>query len=101
MTAREALEIGTLGGAKLLGRTDIGALSPGMAADLAIFDLNSIAFAGARHDPVAALAFCGPINAAYTIVNGRVIVREGRVTTIDIPVLLRRHNQLAAQLIDG
>lgn len=101
MTARQALEIGTLGGAQVLGRTDIGALSPGMAADLAVFDLNSIAFAGARHDPAAALAFCGPISAAYTIVNGRMVVREGQLTTADLPALIRRHNQLAAQLVDG
>ncbi len=101
MTGREALEIGTLGGARVLGRDDIGALAPGMAADLAAFDLNAIAFAGALHDPVAALTFCGPICAAYTIVNGRVVVREGQLTTLDLPSLIRRHNRLAAQLIDG
>ncbi len=101
MTARDALEIGMLGGARVLGRNDIGALAPGMAADLAVFDLDAIAFAGARHDPVAALAFCGPISAAYTIVNGRVIVREGQLITVDFPALIRRHNQLAARLIDG
>ena len=101
MTGREALEIGIVGGAQVLGRDDIGALSVGMAADLAAFDLNHIAFAGALNDPVAALAFCGPVAAAYTIVNGRVIVREGRLTTVDLPGLIHRHNNLAAQLIDG
>jgi 8-oxoguanine deaminase len=101
MTGREALEMGTLGGAQVLGRDDVGALSVGMAADLAVFDLNNIAFAGALHDPVAALAFCGPIPAAYTIVGGRVIVRQGGLTTVDLPALIRRHNILAAQLIDG
>jgi cytosine/adenosine deaminase-related metal-dependent hydrolase len=101
MTGREALEIGTLGGARALGRDDVGVLSVGMAADLAVFDLDTIAFAGAWHDPVAALAFCGPASAAYTIVGGRVIVRQGQLTTIDLPALIRRHNQLAIQLIDG
>ena len=101
MTAREALELATLGGAKVLGRSDIGALAPGMAADLAVFDLDTIAFAGARHDPVAALVFCGPASAAYTIVNGRVIVREGRLTTVDLPDLIRRQNEAAAELMDG
>jgi len=101
MTARDALEIGTLGGARVLGRDDIGALAPGMAADLAVFDLNSIAFAGARHDPAAALIFCGPVSTAYTIVNGRVIVREGQLTTVDLPDLIRGHNRLAAELING
>jgi cytosine/adenosine deaminase-related metal-dependent hydrolase len=100
MSAREALEMATLGGARVLGRNDIGALAPGMAADLAAFDLNAVAFAGARHDAVAALVFCGPATAAYTIVNGRVIVREGRLTTIDLPSLTRRHNRLAAELVN-
>ncbi len=101
MTARQALEIGTLGGARVLGRDDIGALAPGMAADLAIFNLDTIAFAGARHDPVAALIFCQPAPSAYVIVNGRVIVREGQVTTLDVQNLIRTHNRLAIQLIDG
>ncbi len=60
MTAREALEIATLGGAKVLDRDDIGALAPGMAADFVSFDLRQHAFAGALHDPVAALVFCAP-----------------------------------------
>ena len=101
MTAREALELATLGGAGVLGRSDIGAIAPGMAADLAVFDLGAVAFAGARHDPVAALVFCGPASAAYTIVNGRVVVREGRLTTVDLPNLIRRQNQAAAALVDG
>ena len=60
MTAREALEIATLGGAKVLGRDDIGALAPGMAADFVAFDLRGVGHAGALHDPVAALVFCQP-----------------------------------------
>ncbi len=101
MTARDALELSTIGGAKVLGRDDIGALAPGMAADLAVFDLNQVAFAGARHDPVAALIFCQPARAAYTLVNGQVVVRDGRLTTIDLASLIRRHNRLAADLING
>jgi cytosine/adenosine deaminase-related metal-dependent hydrolase len=101
MTARQALEMATVGGAQVLGRDDIGALAPGMAADLAIFDLNAVAFAGARHDPVAALVFCGSATAAYTIVNGRVVVREGQLTTVDLPALTRRHNALAGALVNG
>jgi cytosine/adenosine deaminase-related metal-dependent hydrolase len=101
LTARQALHIGTLGGAAALGRDDIGAIAPGMAADLAIFDLGALAFAGALHDPVAALMFCGPMRAAYTIVGGRVVVREGELTTLDLPALVERHNALAARLIGG
>ena len=101
MTAREALEIATVGGAKVLNRSDIGALKPGLAADLAIFDLRGIEHAGALHDPVAALVFAAPTRAAYTMVNGKLVVREGRLQTVDERKLAARHNVLAAKLMDG
>jgi cytosine/adenosine deaminase-related metal-dependent hydrolase len=59
MSAREALEIATLGGAQVLGRDDWGSIAPGMRADLAIWDVSGIEAAGAW-DPVAALVLCGP-----------------------------------------
>ena len=99
MGARAALELATRGGARVLGRDDVGMIAPGMAADLALFRLDDIAFAGALHDPVAALLFCAPRRADFTIVNGRVIVREGQLTSVDLPVLVERHNRLAAQLL--
>ena len=101
LTAREALELATRGGAQVLNRDDIGHLAPGMAADLAIFNLNHIAFAGARHDPAAALVFCSPVPAAYTIVNGRVVVRQGQLETLDLAHLVERHSRLAAELLAG
>ncbi|MGY2051434.1 8-oxoguanine deaminase [Methylobacterium sp. JK268] len=99
MTAREALEIATRGGARVLNRDDIGALSPGMAADIVAFDLGALAFAGARHDPVAALVFCSPQEVAWSIIDGRIVVREGRLATLDARALARRHNDLAAALV--
>src|ERR1700710_544743 len=75
MTARQALEIATLGGAKVLNRDDIGALKPGMAADIVTFKMDQVGHAGALHDPVAALVFCTPANVDCSIVNGRVVVR--------------------------
>jgi 8-oxoguanine deaminase len=101
MTARQALEIATLGGAKVLNRDDIGALAPGMAADFVAFDLDRIGLAGALHDPVAALVFCAPGEVALSVINGRVVVRNGRITTLDLPVLIERHNRLARQLVSG
>ncbi len=101
MTAREALEIATLGGAKVLNRSDLGALKPGMAADIAVFDVGGIEHAGALHDPVAALLFSAPTRAAYTMVNGKIVVREGRLATVDERALAARHNRLAAQLVNG
>lgn len=101
MTARQALAVATLGGAKVLNRDDIGALKPGMSADVVMFDTRQIAFAGALHDPVAALVFCTPANVNTSIINGRVIVREGQLTTIDLGAVLERHNHLAYQLAEA
>jgi len=101
MTARQALELATLGGARVLNRDDIGALAPGYAADFAAFDLRSAAFAGSLHDPVAALVFCAPAAAQWSAINGRMVVRDGRLATIDLPVVLERHNRLARELAAG
>jgi 8-oxoguanine deaminase len=101
MTARQALELATIGGARVLGRDDIGALAPGMAADFVAFRLDQLAFAGGLHDPVAALVFCAPVNVAYSVINGRVVVREGQLTTVDLGPLLETHNRLARALVNG
>ena len=101
MSARAALQLATRGGARVLGRDDLGVIAPGMAADLALFRLDDVTFAGALHDPVAALLFCAPRRADVTIVNGRVIVRDGQLTSVDLPVLVERHNCLARQLLTG
>ncbi len=99
MTARDALALATRGGAQVLGRPDIGHLAPGMCADVALFDLRSAAFAGgAVHDPVASLLLCASPQAAWTVVNGRVVVREGRLATVDLGPLVERHNAFACRL---
>jgi 8-oxoguanine deaminase len=102
MTARDALHLATRGGAQVLGRQDIGHLAPGMCADLALFDLDTLGFAGgAVHDPVGSLLLCASPQAAYTVVNGQVVVREGQLTTVDLGPLLERHNRLARRLADS
>jgi len=99
MSTRDALAMATRGGAQVLGRPDIGHLAPGMCADLALFDLRTLGFAGgAVHDPVGALLLCASPQAAWNVVNGRVVVREGQLDTLDLGPLLERHNQLARQL---
>jgi 8-oxoguanine deaminase len=98
MTARQALEMATLGGAKVLNRDDIGALRPGMAADIVMFKLDQIGLAGALHDPVAALVFCTPSNVWNSIINGKVVVRDGMLQTVDLPLVIERHNALAGEL---
>jgi 8-oxoguanine deaminase len=101
MTARQALELATLGGARVLGRDDIGFLAPGMAADFAAFDTRGPGMAGGLHDPVAALFFCAPERASVVVINGRVVVSEGRLRTIDLPSVLERHNSLSLRLASG
>lgn len=98
MSARTALELATLGGARVLGRDDIGALAPGMAADFIAFDMSRLAYAGALHDPVAALIFCQSQDVALSVINGRVVVRDGRLLTIDLGAAVARHNAMAAEL---
>jgi 8-oxoguanine deaminase len=101
MSAREMLEIATRGGARVLGRDDIGVLAPGMACDLIGVPLDEIGLAGAGHDPVAALFFCHVPRVALNVVDGRVVVRDGRLVTLDLPALVERHNRLAKALVDG
>ena len=102
MTARDVLGMATRGGAQVLGRKDIGHIAVGMCADLALFDLDTLGFAGgAVHDPVAALLLCTSPQADYTIINGRVVVRKGQLTTLDLGPVVERHNALAIQLTLG
>jgi cytosine/adenosine deaminase-related metal-dependent hydrolase len=101
LKAREALEIATLGGAAVLGRDDVGALAPGMSADFAAYRLDTLAFAGALHDPVAALVLCASQNVDLSVINGRVVVKDGTLQTVDLPVLLEQHNAISRDLIRG
>jgi 8-oxoguanine deaminase len=100
MTAREALELATQGGASVLGRNDIGSLETGKCADFFTLDLNTIGFAGALHDPVAAVVFCAPQTAKTTVINGKVIVEEGRITTMDMAPVIETHNRLSLKLAE-
>ena len=97
MAAREALEIATLGGARVLGRGDLGSIEVGKRADLAIWDMSGVEAAGAW-DPVAALTLCGPTRVRDLIVNGRPVVRAGQMVTLDLPLVVERQRLLAARL---
>jgi len=101
MTAREALWLGTRGGAAVLGRNDIGSLEPGKCADFFAMALNRLGYAGALHDPVAAVVFCQPVRVDYTAVGGRFVVKEGQLVTVDEAALVARHNEAARRLLAG
>ena len=98
MGAREALEIATLGGAQVLGRPDCGSLEPGKRADIAVWDLSGVEAAGAW-DPVAALVFCGPTRVRDLFVEGRQVVRDGHLATIDLPHVIEDQARLARRLM--
>ena len=98
MTAREALYLGTRGGAAVLGRKDIGSLEAGKCGDFFAVNLNRIEFSG-MHDPVSAIVFGQPVRVDYTVVAGRLIVKEGRLVTLDEQKLIEKHNKAAKRLL--
>lgn len=101
LTARQALELATLGGAAVLGRSDIGSLEVGKCADFIAINLNRLDYAGALHDPLAALLFCNPVGVDYNVVGGKFIVKEGQLQTLDLDTHIRKHNQAAERLLKG
>jgi len=101
MTARQALELATRGSAAVLGRADLGSLEVGKCADFFAVDLNQLEYSGALHDPVAALVFCSPVRANYTVVGGEFVVKEGKLATLELPKLIERHNQAAKRLLSS
>ncbi len=101
LTARQALELATLGGAEVLGRGDIGSLEPGKCADFIAIDLNRVEYAGAIHDPVAALVFCESVPVDYNYVHGKAVVSEGHVVGINLSALIEAQNKTAIRLMEG
>lgn len=101
LSATQALELATLGGARLLRRDDIGSLEPGKAADITGIDIrNKLNFAGGVHDPVAGVVFCAPSGVDLTIVNGKILVQDGKLIDVDMPGLVDRLNKLATKLVE-
>jgi cytosine/adenosine deaminase-related metal-dependent hydrolase len=84
MPVRRVYQMACGGGAQVLGRSDLGAIRTGMAADLALFDMTGLAYAGALHDPAAALLLCGiDQRADMVLVNGRIVVRDKHLVRMD------------------
>ncbi len=99
-TARQALEVATRGGAAVLGRTDIGSLETGKCADFIGFKLNHLEFAGALHDPLAALVFCQSRQVDLNYVHGRAVVKDGNLTGLDLAAHIEKHNKAAKRLLN-
>lgn len=100
LSAREALRLATRGGADVLGRGDaIGRLQAGYCADLIAFRTDDISLAGGQVDPLAALVFCTPPRVAWSIINGRIVVKEGELMTRSLPEIIAEQNRMARVLV--
>jgi 8-oxoguanine deaminase len=100
LTARDVLRVATRGSAAVLGRDDVGSLEPGKCADFVAFSMDRIEYAGALHDPVAALLFAAPATVDHNYVHGRAVVKEGNMTGVELPALIERHNRAASELLN-
>jgi cytosine/adenosine deaminase-related metal-dependent hydrolase len=99
-SVQEALELASKGGAAVLGRDEIGSLQPGKAADFVGVNLNTLSMAGgAVHDPLAALLLCTIDRVDLSVINGKVVVQDGKLLTLDLGRLVERHNQIAAEIV--
>jgi 8-oxoguanine deaminase len=99
LSAREALELATRGGARVLRRDDIGSLEPGHAADLVAFRIDDLAHAGSQSDPVASLVTCAPTHVWLSIIDGRIVVEDGELRTVQVEPLIRQHNQISLRML--
>jgi cytosine/adenosine deaminase-related metal-dependent hydrolase len=100
LSATEAIGLATRGGARVLGRDDIGVIAPGKAADLIGIRLDRLDYAGGLHDPAAATVFCQPQRVDLSIIDGRVVVQDGELLTIDLGPVVERHNRLSRCLVE-
>ena len=94
LSARDALDMATRGGAALLGRNDIGMLAPGMSADFIAVRLNQLGLSGTQRDPLAALIMCGPFKVDYSFINGREIIGRGSFVDFDVESALASHSAI-------
>ena len=101
LSAREALDMATRGGAAVLGRDDIGRLEPGMSADFIAIRLHQLGLSGTARDPLAAMIMCGPFRVDYSYINGRAVIRGGEFVHVDTDRLLHDHARTMARLYDA
>jgi cytosine/adenosine deaminase-related metal-dependent hydrolase len=99
LTAREALRLGTRGGAAVLQRDDLGSLEPGKRADFAVWRTDGLELAGADADPVSGLVFSGPHRVERLVVGGRDVVRDGALVNADEQEIAREHRKQAARFL--
>ncbi|OLD50389.1 MAG: hypothetical protein AUI83_11520 [Armatimonadetes bacterium 13_1_40CM_3_65_7] len=101
MSARDALRIATRGSARCLGRDDVGALLPGKRGDVALYSADSLPMAGTQFDPVAALVYCFPQRVRHLVVDGRQVVRDGRLVNMDEDVIAADARSVEQRILTG
>jgi cytosine/adenosine deaminase-related metal-dependent hydrolase len=101
LSAREVLRVATRGGAACLGRDDVGSLEPGKRADVSLFPVDDLSHAGGGVDPVAALVLCGPVRPRHLLVEGRALVRDGRLVTADEEDISAEGHRMARRIAAG
>ena len=99
LSARQALEVATRGGAAVLGRKDLGSLETGKCADFIGINMNNLEYAGALHDPLAAIVFCQTRPVDMNYVHGKAVVKNGHLTGLDLQTHIEKHNQAAQRLL--
>jgi cytosine/adenosine deaminase-related metal-dependent hydrolase len=100
LTSREALAMASMGGARVLHMdSDIGSIEVGKAADLIMWDLDTLEFAGGLHDPFTVPVMCDAKQVSLNMVNGKVLIENGQFTNIDVRALVARQNTIAAHLM--
>jgi len=99
MSAREALKLATVGGAEVLGRSDIGHLEVGMAADIIAFRIDDLAHAGGQLDLLASLLTCAPQQVHHSVINGKVLVEDGHLLNTDLAELTEKHNAISHRML--
>ncbi len=102
VTPREALEFATLGGAQVLRMDDyIGSIEVGKAADLIMFNMDKLEFAGGLDDPIGAVLMCDAKKVDFNMINGKIVVEDGHLKVNDIEKLVKRQNEISERLIRG
>jgi cytosine/adenosine deaminase-related metal-dependent hydrolase len=100
ITSEDVLSIATNGGSDVLNQPEIGSIKKDKAADLFLIDSNRLGYSGGRLDPVEALVNTGTTQEVdYNIVNGRIVVRKGEVTTIKEYNIIKKHDQIAREML--
>ncbi len=100
LSTEEVIWMATVGGAKVLGRNDIGQIAPGKCADITMISMDRLEYSGGQHDPAGAIIFGSAMNPVdYSIINGKVVVENGKIINLNEKELIKKHQKMSDELI--